>query len=372
MVPTIQVVPLSVSPSELKSPTSTTSSQGAVDTQFGVPVIPNPISNQQNPPCETRASTDTLSTPLQVTDYHEREGAVGGEWPHPTLPPPNPPTQSILMNFGKPDNRRHTLPSNMRNFPLNQAFEDVRQEDFTQRSLLTQKVDTFEQRTPAGNPVRTLYNLGETNHVVQSHWIGGIQRLPIVQNRVGQRMLSNQRETQMEDPAPQSETTRPILRSNIREPRRSPQNPVGDEVDMNEYIHASEIESYIKSYVDQALNRENRTVVNESAVDRLANELANMGMNARFQISPDSAPTNRGPEPVPPLQLLSSRQQPRNTSYNRMENIVTSEPAWMPQRNAGPPLTQARVLTPHSTEERRTLRGGPPIPPSAEYGHARR
>lgn len=77
----------------------------------------------------------------------------------------------------------------------------------------------------------------------------------------------------------------------------------------SEYIHASDIESYVKSYLEKIVKGDSaHPLVHEALINQLTDQITNVGIHdtevSRISRGVESHPTS-GPELVPPLQLSS-------------------------------------------------------------------
>ncbi|XP_058836512.1 uncharacterized protein LOC131693048 [Topomyia yanbarensis] len=101
-----------------------------------------------------------------------------------------------------------------------------------------------------------------------------------------------------------------------------PEVPSEEKANRSEYIHMSEIESYIKTYVDRVLGPGPKyPEMTEAAVSRLADQIANVGLKdqdlSRISQGRPMFNSTQLLAPEPPLQLSISGQQPPRSEHNQ-------------------------------------------------------
>lgn len=101
----------------------------------------------------------------------------------------------------------------------------------------------------------------------------------------------------------------------------APQDPERDRRMEREYVHASEIESYIRAYLERFWSEEQqRPVVQNTDVNQLVDQIANVGLQdmevSRISRAVPRPATPVISDPVPPLQLSSHDQNRRNLERN--------------------------------------------------------
>lgn len=220
----------------------------------------------------------------------------------------------------KLDNRRRSAPGSLGN-PFLEGFEDQPRssglENFKQApdpTLLSNAADC-SVRAP----------VFQTDFLVRRS-LGQIRSNQQSQHSVEYPPLARQSSGQSDPPMPQ---TRPpqhnsFLNPNFGpEPRPSrpassstPRNPDNSGRNMDEYVHTSEIETYVKAHLERIIRR---PLDQQTDVSQLADQIANVGLHdteiSMISRGVTGPRRTRFAEPQPPLQL-SSQDQPYRSSPN--------------------------------------------------------
>lgn len=258
-----------------------------------------------------------------LMSWDETEGAVGGNTDQPGLSKVIPALVEDLLNFRHSEPPKGTVPRQV------EFFNTLQPNPW---SLRVPSPRPQETQRVAASGVRELNSGGPVSLRNQSEGISMPGPPPIV-SRTGDSRSSNHRSTES---ASHSDAARMRNR---------------------EYIHVSEIDTYIKKYLDQMIRPGAfHLPVSNQTVNNLTEQMVNASITPRVNPSHTQFPSrldmNQGgisiqramPDPSPPLQL---------SGYSGTRHIPIAEPMLEAERDAAygePSMNRTRGFTPRNDQ----------------------
>ncbi|XP_062705363.1 uncharacterized protein LOC109412136 [Aedes albopictus] len=313
MVPTCQIVPMST---QLPMASTTSQDQQSVAGPSGVQQTVEAPSGTvgSEPPGIVSDDREMESAPLSIAapvneQYEaratEEEGAVGGlsvTQPHnnPFIPPDNLPTYRrsdyVGQNAAVESNRRRSAPG----FLSNPTVQSLKEQPRTSSSPIVTE-GPAQPTLSASFLDKTFYTPPFQTNLAQLH-VGR----PIHPDHLS-----------VSQPLPERESVRQAVQPRVEGATSSvPSNPERNDRNMSGYVHASQIENYVKAYLDRLIESgSQRMTPPDVDVSRLADRITNIEFRdtEAFQISRGDMRGLITPDqsPVAPLQLSSQNREER-------------------------------------------------------------